>query len=44
MLVAVGLVAVVPAVVVAVTHPELGHAELVVALVLGAGAALGDTK
>ena len=42
MLVAVGLVAVVPAVVVAVADPELRHAQLVVALVLGAGAALED--
>ena len=43
-LVAVGLVTAVPAVVVAVANPELRHTELVVTLVLGAGAVLADIK
>ena len=39
-LVAVGLVTAVPAVVVPVALPELGHTELVMTLILGTGAVL----
>ena len=43
-LVAVGLVAAVPAVVVPVALPKLGHTELVMTLILGTGAVLQVKK